>query len=1431
MPTAEIPVTHTLRTPGRPNRSRTWIRTACALLGPVWLGTILHPTSLPAQETLPSPFDPPRVHCDAPPVTEPPESFFQMISNRLARPEPARRRRSTAHTSQAQPAETAPSDPATVQEELAIYRRFYRKYLDIQGLPVVAHADVSDLAMQRTYEIVTHMLAGRPDILRAMVEQQMYLIIIGKHQQYTDMPEYRHHPDPDYINERVRGTGGNPTSFGEENLLSLPVDRYDDESIAVHEFAHTVDAALRRLDPTWSDRLRATYENARNRRLWHLTYAETNPAEYWAELVQSYFDCNRTNNWNHGPIGTREALRQHDPMGYQLVHQTLRLPPDRDWRYRWLQPLPMVSAPPRVGRWTNLDPWYVKFTWAREFPVLARGARNEALLHANHTIRRMFAYRHDILKALIAEGLKLVILAPDETLADLPEFRSQPGTAPGPDPRQPGFYPQQKLLVVQEENVLDDPCRPDGPNNQVIAVFAEALHRVAGQRPVLPNFRGTQQYELRVKRLDETFDRQLRERHARAIEKGLWQATAAARDRHAYWVAGVLAYFDAAGHAPARPQIPRTREQLRDYDPGLYQLVHQTMAFDQRPDWRYQPYRAPGTSQSEIRPSGGQAPRVYRARVRPHWFDDNRQFWYRNDLPNDRREFILVNAEKGLRQPAFDHQAVARQIGPDTDPERLPIEELQFSEDGRSILLVGRNRAWRLDRQTGRLSPETAPPPTLGDLTPERRPRPSRRTGPETEITFVNRLDQPVQLFWLDDQGRRQPYGTLEPGARHVQHTYGGHVWLLTDTRGRTLAVFEATDTPATAVLDEDTLNRRGPPRRRTPAPAGRPSMPAGERVTSPDGSLTAFIREHNIFLRKADGAETALTTDGSPDHPYTHLSWSPDSRTLLAWRMQPVEIREVYLIRSSPPEGGRAQLERRPYALPGDPFPKYEPHIFHVDTGKRLRPEVDPFEHQWLRPRVYWNRDGSRFSWLQVDRGHQRLRVIEVDSRTGHVRNLVDERSQTFIWTAHTESLNLQLVTWLEKTDELLYVSERDGWRHLYLVDMETAELRQITRGPWVVRGIQFIDEDRRQIWFSAGGKNPDQDPYYLHFYRVNFDGTGLVALTEANGTHGVEFSPDRRFLLDTWSRVDHPPVIELRRTSDGARLCVLEEADVSELRAAGWKPPIPFVAKGRDGQTDIYGVIHVPRNLDPARKYPVVESIYAGPQGFFVPKAFSASDRFGWLTDAGFVVVQIDGMGTAGRSKAFHDVCYKNLKDAGLPDRILWMQAAARQFPWMDLTRVGVFGHSAGGQNAAAALLFHGDFYKAAVASCGCHDNRLDKASWNEQWMGYMPPDRIWQDSPDNWYARCSNIENAHRLQGRLMLMVGELDTNVPPENTLRFVDALIRADKDFEFLLLPNTGHSMGGAYGQRRIRDFFQRHLGGPLPRSIAGPHTVPAPAQP
>jgi dipeptidyl aminopeptidase/acylaminoacyl peptidase len=275
----------------------------------------------------------------------------------------------------------------------------------------------------------------------------------------------------------------------------------------------------------------------------------------------------------------------------------------------------------------------------------------------------------------------------------------------------------------------------------------------------------------------------------------------------------------------------------------------------------------------------------------------------------------------------------------------------------------------------------------------------------------------------------------------------------------------------------------------------------------------------------------------------------------------------------------------------------------------------------------------------------------------------------------------------------------------------------------------------------------------------------------------------------------------------ADGKLVCKLDEADISELKANGWEPPEVFVTTGRDSKTDIWGIICRPRKLDPNKKYAVVESIYAGPQGSFVPKTFSAARRFASLTELGFIVVQIDGMGTANRSKAFHDVCWHNLKDAGFPDRILWHQAAAKKYPYYDVSRVGIYGTSAGGQNSTAAVLFHGDFYKAAVSACGCHDNRMDKASWNEQWMGYPVGPQ---------YAECSNITNASKLKGKLLLIVGELDDNVPPESTLRLVDALIKAGKDFDFLVMPGLKHTNGGAYGTRRLQDFFVRHLIGVEP---------------
>ncbi len=730
---------------------------------------------------------------------------------------------------------------------------------------------------------------------------------------------------------------------------------------------------------------------------------------------------------------------------------------------------------------------------------------------------------------------------------------------------------------------------------------------------------------------------------------------------------------------------------------------------------------------------------VYRARIVPHWFGNDTFFWYRNDLRGGAREFILVDAEKGTRAPAFDHArlaaALARCDGQPCQADRLPFSDIEFVNDCTAVKFEAAGTNWLCN-----LASYTCEPvgPTSATPAPETESKPSAPSSAAQQ-----RAPSPALA---EQAGQPETGGETEPAER-------------------------------------------GP--------------------KSPDGKWTAFIRSHDVYLRsEADRQEHRLTQDGSETNAYRQLEWAPDSGTLVAWRTEPGERKLVYLVQSSPPGGGRAKFRARPYALPGDKFSTYELNLFDVASRRQLKPAVDLFEHEWERPRLHWRQDGTHFSYLQVDRGHQRLRVIDVEARTGAVRNVIDEKSNTFIWTAHTENLRLQLVNWLEKSDEILYASESDGWRHLYLYDVKEARLKnQVTKGEWVVRGIERIDEEQRQICFLAGGVNRDQDPYFINYYRVNFDGTGLLPLTAGNGNHAVQFSPERKFVIDTYSRVDQTPVNNLRRASDGRLVCPLEEADISDLKTNNWSAPEVFVAKGRDGKTDIWGIICRPKDFDPAKRHPVIECIYAGPQSSYVPKTFSARQRYAPFTDIGFVVVQIDGMGTADRSKAFHDVCWHNLKDAGFPDRILWHQAAAKKYPWYDISRVGVYGTSAGGQNAAGAVLFHPEFYHAAVANSGCHDNRMDKASWNEQWMGYPVGAQ---------YAECSNIENAARLKGHLFLIVGELDENVPPESTLRFVDALIRADKDFEFLVVPNGGHGSGGLYAQRRMQDFFTRHLLGREP---------------
>lgn len=802
-------------------------------------------------------------------------------------------------------------------------------------------------------------------------------------------------------------------------------------------------------------------------------------------------------------------------------------------------------------------------------------------------------------------------------------------------------------------------------------------------------------------------------------------------------------------------------------------------------------------------------PQVYRSNVTPNWFDGNRHFWYHNALPGGRSEYILVDAVQGIRRTAFDHERLAEKLDEaglrDALQGKQPLQQLLFDLEENTLAFRAAGKFWQVELADYGLRPltgkEFAARGRDSSKSPGYVPRRSTQNGAETYINFVNRMKVPVELHWVDRSGKRRSYGTIDPGQEREQHTFAGHVWEITSRKGELLAAFAGAETHTRVEITGRVQVNREPPRPKTP----QRQSPRGPRDRSPDGRWRAFVKDGNVFVsttgKEGDTEEIPLSTDGSPGQPYGMLDWADDSRSLVAFRITLGDRKEVYLIESSPKEGGRARLRTRPYALPGDRFTSYQLNLFDVAERKQRKPEVDPVD--FGRPRLRWHRDGKRFTFEKIDRGHQRFRVIEVDAATGSARNIIDEKTDTFIWTAHGPGL--QITTYLDETDEILWATEKDGWRHLYLVDAEKGEVKNaITSGEWVMRGVERIDTEKRQIWFRASGLDPDQNPYLIHFCRVDFDGSNFVRLTRGNGNHTIRYSPDEKYILDSYSRVDAAPVTELRRVADGQLMCRLETADISELLDSGWTYPEVFSAKGRDGTTDIWGFICRPRNYNPDRKYPIIEDIYAGPHNSFVPRTFSPAERYREYTSLGFIVVKIDGMGTANRSKAFHDVCWHNLKDAGFPDRIAWMKAAAAKHPEMDITRVGIYGTSAGGQSSTGALLFHPDFYKVAVSACGCHDNRMDKASWNEQWMGYPVGPH---------YAESSNIENAHRLQGRLLLIVGEVDTNVPPESTHRLAAALIKAGKDFDYLLMPNVGHSSGGRYGQRRREDFFVRHLQG------------------
>ena len=800
--------------------------------------------------------------------------------------------------------------------------------------------------------------------------------------------------------------------------------------------------------------------------------------------------------------------------------------------------------------------------------------------------------------------------------------------------------------------------------------------------------------------------------------------------------------------------------------------------------------------------------KVSRGAVRPNWQEGGNRFWYRNDLADGRREYVLVDPSAPSKKPAFDHVRMARALsetlGKAVMAERLPVDSLAFAPDNKTLRVQVQGKMYVGDLQTYALRMEPKATVQANGLAPEVGPRGSLRTGDETTLTFQNDLKESIALFWLDTEGERKPYGTLKPGERRDLHTYAGHVWLVVDSGGKPLSKWVAQDTADVAVINGVALATAPRPRRQRNRSDGN---------ASPDGKWRAIFRDNNVVLVDAQsGQETRLTQDGTADDRYENGPyWSPDSSHFVVMKTVPAQEHKVYLVESSPKDQEQPKVHINDYLKPGDRIAHPRPHLFDI-AAKRDIPIPDTlFPNPWELSDLQWEPDSHRFTFLYNQRGHQAMRLVGVNVPTDaaqapDIKAVIDEQAKTFIdWT------NKVYLHRLPPTHEAIWMSERDGWNHLYLYDTASGTVKnQITKGNWVVRGVDRVDDAKRQIWFRAGGLVTGQDPYYIHYCRVNFDGTGLIDLTPGDGTHTLAASPDGAYLVDTYSRVDMPPVSELRRMSDGGKVLDLERADASALLAAGWKAPERFVSKGRDGVTDIYGVIVRPTNFNPNRKYPVVENIYAGPQGSFVPKAFAPNNGLQAMAELGFIVVQMDGMGTNNRSKAFHDVCWQNLADAGFPDRIRWIRAAGARYPYMDLNRVGIYGTSAGGQNALGGLLLHGDFYKAGVADCGCHDNRMDKIWWNEQWMG-------WPVGPQ--YAANSNVTLAPRLTGKLLLMVGEMDTNVDPASTMQVVDALIKADKDFELLVMPGQGHGVvGSPYGKRRLQDFLVRSLLGVEPRA-------------
>lgn len=597
--------------------------------------------------------------------------------------------------------------------------------------------------------------------------------------------------------------------------------------------------------------------------------------------------------------------------------------------------------------------------------------------------------------------------------------------------------------------------------------------------------------------------------------------------------------------------------------------------------------------------------------------------------------------------------------------------------------------------------------------------------------------------------------------------------------------------------------------------------------VLSPNKRWAAFVKEHNLYLRDVStGTVLQLTHDGIAGCDYATplpslrlmvdqrtedvkqgaaVFWSPDSSKLVTYRLDSRTAGRFTSLQFVPPEQLRPRAFTYVYPLPGEVLAKAQPIIFDIQSGKRIDVEAASIELPFQDgPGFDWFADSKSFHYDYDTRGYKAKELRVVDASTGEQKVLLREQSDSYVDPGQT------FYRFVEATGEILWSSERDGWNHLYIYNGKTGQLEnQITQGPWVVREIEQVDEKNRRIYFMGNGREKGEDPYQQHLYSVGFNGKDLRLLAPESADHSVSISSDGTFFVDNYSRPDLPGESVLRRTKDGSEVRVLEKTDTTELQKTGWRFAEPFPGKAADGTTDVFGLIWRPSNFDAAKKYPVVEFVYTGPQAFFVPKSFGRTLWLQSVAELGFVVVMVDGRGTAGRSRVFRQYSYRNLGGA-FEDHVALIKQMAARYPYMDITRVGIFGTSAGAYGAAHAMLVFPEFYKVGVSTSGDHDARLDKAWWNEAYQGYPVQDD---------YAAQSNVTMAGRLQGHLLLEHGDIDDNVHPAETIRFVDALMKANKNFDMLFVPNMFHGESGEhelYLVRRRWDYFVQHLLGVTP---------------